>query len=316
MAWIKRNILFAIVAILALGLLGGAGLLIYKGLSRNSEASDKLAQIYSDIKNLNAQLPAPGNEKVNNITLAKQQEVELRNWLVASGKSFQSIPPIPSDKPVASEYASALRKTIDTLQRRADASGVLLPPKYDFSFGAEKDRVTFAPKSLEPLAVQLGEVRAIIEILYASRINALIGIQRVRVSEDDIAGPQSDYLDLHPVTNDLAIITPYVVTLRCFTPELARAVAGFATSSQAFIVKYINVQPANAMASAGGGEGIPVGYGIPQPVAGYGRFAPPSPVQPNSPVSAGGKGGPQTVLKEQLLQITLEVELVKLLPKS
>jgi len=28
------------------------------------------------------------------------------------------------------------------------------------------------------------------------------------------------------------------------------------------------------------------------------------------------KGGLQTVLKEQLLQITLEVELVKLLPKS
>jgi hypothetical protein len=29
-----------------------------------------------------------------------------------------------------------------------------------------------------------------------------------------------------------------------------------------------------------------------------------------------GKGGLQTVLKEQLLRITLEVEVVKLLPKS
>ena len=31
---------------------------------------------------------------------------------------------------------------------------------------------------------------------------------------------------------------------------------------------------------------------------------------------AGGKGGLQTVLKEQLLRFTMEVEIVKLLPKS
>ena len=38
-------------------------------------------------------------------------------------------------------------------------------------------------------------------------------------------GLQSDYIDKSPITNDLAIITPYVVTFQCFTPELARVLA-------------------------------------------------------------------------------------------
>jgi len=315
MGWIKRNILFSIVAVVAVALLGGAGLLIYKGWARNSEASEKLNTIYSDIQSLNSQSPAPGNDKINNTAIAKDQETELRKWLASVEKHFTSIAPLPSEKPVASEYASALRKTIDTLQRRAEAASVSLPLRYDFSFGAEKDRVTFAPGSLEPLAVQLGEVKAIVEILFAARINALVGLQRVRVSEDDTAGPQADYLDAHSVTNDLAVITPYVVTFRCFTPELSRTVSGFAASPHAFIVKYINVQPASAAATAAtmpGGEMAPPGYGNPQ-LNGYltPQGQPPATAPPGT-----GKGGMQTILKEQLLQVTLEVELVKLLPKS
>ena len=33
--------------------------------------------------------------------------------------------------------------------------------------------------------MQLGEVKAISEVLFAARVNALDGIQRVRVSDDD-----------------------------------------------------------------------------------------------------------------------------------
>ena len=57
-----------------------------------------------------------------------------------------------------------------------------LPPKYDFSFTAQRSLVKFASGSLGPLATQLGEVKAITEVLLAARINALDGIQRVRVS--------------------------------------------------------------------------------------------------------------------------------------
>ena len=211
---------------------------------------------------------------------------------------------------MASEtYAEGLRQTIDLLQHEADDASVTLPPKYNFSFSAQCSLVRFAPGSLEPLAAQLGEVKAIAEILFAARVNDLDGIQRVRVSDDDTAGLQSDYIDERPITNDLAVITPYVITFRCFTPELARVISGFANSPNPFIVKSINVQPA-ARPSAqlkfrvrrrpirtapGGAMGLPGAplsrtLGCPDGCPGAAAAA------------ATGKGGLQTVLKEQLLR--------------
>jgi hypothetical protein len=211
---------------------------------------------------------------------------------------------------------------VDALQREADSFGVALPPNYDFSFAAQRPLVQFAPGSLDPLAVQLGEVKLISEILFATRINALDGIQRVRVSDDDAKGPQADYVDEQPVTNGLAVVTPYVVTFRCFTPELSRVLAGFAASPNAFVIKSANVQPAGgqsatplAMADAPPQMGFVPGMrshfrGQPMPVD-------PAAAQPAAPVqNAPGKGGLQMALKEQLLRVTLEVEHVKLLPKS
>ena len=112
----------------------------------------------------------------------------------------------------------------------------------------------FAPGSLGPLAVQLGEVKAISEILFAAGVNQLDGIQRVRVSDDDVNGPQTDYLDDIAVTNDLAVLTPYHVTFRAFSPEIAQVLAGFASSPHGFIVKSINVQPAGAAVDGAPGD--------------------------------------------------------------
>jgi hypothetical protein len=294
MAWIKRNLFFSIVGILALGLLGAAGFYIFQGWSRNSEASAKLTEIVNNLKNLAHQNPAPGNEKTDNIQIAKDQEQQIHAWIAAAGANFQPIPPIPPGAVTSETFTAALRRTIDQLQHEADDAGVALPPQYSFSFKAQRNMVKFAPDSLDPLATKLGEVRAISEILYAARINVFDGIQRIRVSDEDVKGPQSDYLDELPVTNDLAVMTPFVVTLRCFTPELSRVIAGFASSSNTFIVKSINIQPAGA---------APAGM-------------PSRPVSATGAEPAPGRGGLQTVLKEQLLRITLEVELVKLSPQS
>ena len=170
--------------------------------------------------------------------------------------------------------------------------------------------------------------------MFAARVNDLDSIQRVRVSDDDTAGLASDYIDQRPITNDLAIITPYVVKFRCFTPELARVVSGFATSPNPFIVKSVTAQPASATTNPEGtGEAgaNPNPYPAANPYAAgtiryaggmdprYRRgFVPgqtPNPDQPQAGQPATAKGGLQTVLKEQLLRITLEVEIVKLLPK-
>jgi hypothetical protein len=328
MGWIKRNLFFVVGGILAVAMLGGAGFFIWQGWSRNAEASGKLTEIYNKLDELAKAPLKPGDDKNDNTKLAREQEKELRDWIARSARYFKPVPAIPPGNPVSSAaYAEALRQTIDQLQHEAENASVTLPPKYDFSFSAQRSLVRFAAGSLEPLAAQLGEVKAISEVLFTARVNDLDSIQRVRVSDDDTAGLQSDYIDARPITNELAVITPYVITFRSFTPELARVISGFATSSNAFIVKSVSVQPAPGAGAAGDVTAAP-GVNPYNPYNRYGDrygaggmdpryqqpgLAPP-PGQPPGFVS--GKGGLQTVLKEQLLQITLEVEIVKLLSKS
>jgi len=329
MGWIKRNLFFVGGGLLALGLLGGAGFFIYTGWTRNADATTRLNEIYGKLQEIEKSPLQPGNKKINNTQIAKDQEKQLRDWIAAAGKSFHKIPALPPGANFSmSEYSDALRTTIPLLQHEAESASVTLPPNCYFSFSAQHDTVRFAPGSLNPLAAQLGEVKTIAEILFAARVNNLDGIQRVRVSVDDALGLQSDYIGNEPVTNDLAIITPYVVTFRSFTPELARVISGFAASPYFFIVKSISVQPAGPANE----EAVPAAANAYVPYRGAGgpgdpydrrRMMPGDVARGLAPVPAAdpqtqpvpGKGGSQAVLKEQLLRITLEVEIVKLLPK-
>jgi hypothetical protein len=121
-----------------------------------------------------------------------------------------------------------------------------------------------------------------------------------------MTGPQADYIDDPATTNDLAVLVPYVITFRSFGPDLAKVLEGFASSPHGFIIKGINVQPAG---TATGGYAQPGGMppgGMMRP----GGFMPPG-AMPRST-----KGGLPIILKEQLLRITIEVEIVKLLPKN
>ena len=295
MGWIKRNLFFAIGGVIALLLLGAAGYYDYASWSDNVTAFDKLNEIYGTLKTLGDQKPAPGNAKVDNIKAAKEDEAIVRSWIGQTTNYFAPIAPIPDSAEVTSEeFAARLRQTIDRLQHEAATASVLLPPNYSFSFEAQRSIVKFEAASLPSLAVQLGEVKAISEILFASRVNSLDDIQRARVSNDDIAGPQSDYINEMSVTNNLAVLTPYVVTFRGFSAELASVLAGLAASPHAFVVKAISVQPAGAAAQAGDNS------------------APGMQV----PVVAQRKGELPTVLNEQLLRITLEIVIVKPLPRK
>ena len=334
MAWIKRNLFFVMGGILALGLLGTAGFYNYKGWSHNSAKYDQLKEIYGTLRNLTGQKPSPGNDKVDNIAAAREQERQIRDWIRQAAGDFQPIAPIPNtgNNAVSSEaFAAALRRTIDQLQHEADAASVTLPPKYNFSFEAQRSLVKFSG-SLGALAAQFGEVKTIAEILYAAKVNSLDGIQRVRVSDDDANGPQADYFDGHSVTNNLAVLTPYQITFRSFSPEVGEVLAGFASSPHGFIVKSINVQPAGAAAAMAPetavlmpaepmlAQPMPAEPMLAQPYLPPGLRARPA-IPPAAPPAAPptrvpGRGGLQTVLNEQLLRVTLVVEVVKLLPKK
>jgi hypothetical protein len=318
MVWIKRNLFFVIGTAVALLLLAGAAVYSLQSWSQNQAALEKLNEAYNSLRDLNNQKPSPGNDKVKNVEIARDQQKQVNEWLQKSGQYFKPIAPIPvpgaNGDVDPKAFAYALPRTIDLLTREAQAAGVLLPPRYAFSFEVEQPKVTFAPGSPVLLARQLGEVKAIVEILYAARVNALDGVQRVRVSEDDAGGQQMDYLGDVSVTNDLAILTPYTMTFRGFSHELAQVVAGFATSPNGFIVRAINIEPAG-VGSMSMQPDMPGGApGMPSPLRN--QYESVSPGASQTVVPPGGKGGLPTVLNEQLLRITMSVQIVKLLPKK
>lgn len=330
MAWIKRNLFFVIGGVIALALLGGAGYYDFQSWTQNSEELAKLNDIYSQLKDFSSKNPSPSPE---NIELARKQETQMRDWITQARTHFQPIPSIPdATVQVDSELLGAtLRNTVVKLQDEAVAANVTIPPKYCFSFESEAGTrqmiMKYAPASIAMLPVQLGEIKAISDVIFGAHVNALDAIQRVRVSDDDLNGPATDYIDESIVTNDTAVITPYMVTFRCFSPELAAVISGFASSPNGFVVTSVSVQPASGTTEGGypGAGQYPGNFG------GYpgrfgGRFAgrggfpggyPPNqvPGAPEQVQNVATPNGLPIVLKEQLLRVTLEVKIVKLLTK-
>jgi hypothetical protein len=306
MGWIKRNLLFVIGVLVAVLLLAGSGYYIWSESARNAAAWDGLNERYDKLKEASTQKPSPGDDRINNIQTAREQADLVRKWIQQTTNYFQPISPIPESAGGSltdAAFANAMHRTISQLQREADNANVTLPQQYNFSFQAQSDKVRFAPPgSVGKLAVQLGEVKTISEIIFGAHVNALEGIQRDRASDDDTQGQQADYIDEQPVTTDLATLTPYRITFRGFSTETADVLAAFASSPHEFIIKAINVQPANATSSGADN------YGTQQ------RYAP----QPNAPqptaTAMPAHGGLQTVLAEQMLRVTLLVEVVKLSP--
>jgi hypothetical protein len=337
MDWIKRNLVFVIGGAITLVLMALAGWYCFSGWSNNAEQKEEITKAYEELNALYANKPAPGDgKKVNNIALAKEQQKEAQEFIQKLAGFLERIPALPPGANVSGrDYSAALQETITQLQREATNSSVILPPRYKFSFEKQAGLVTFAPGTLDALAAQLGEVKAICDVLNAAKINSLDAIRRERVpgSPDDLSGPASDYTEHLSVTNELAILTPYEITFRCFTPELAAVLAGFAQSRYGLIVKAINVEPAlNPLTSdvaaaqpiyvqpvaqpqlrpgigEEGGPRSPYGnrYGVP------GQVAPVAVAQPVYATPAP-RSGLQPFLKEKQLKVTLLLHVVKLLP--
>ncbi|HTR40977.1 MAG TPA: Amuc_1100 family pilus-like protein [Pseudomonadales bacterium] len=297
MAWIKRNLFFTIGGFIALILLGAAGYYIYTSWSYNRDQMQKVTDAYGQLAQDYNSNPSPGNADVDNIKAAQDQIKQLEDWIDKAKTHFQTVTPIPNPAGgvvTDQAFAGTLRKTIQDMQQAATNVNVELPPDYAFSFAAERNLVTFAPGSLGPLSTHLGEVKAICDILFSAKINALVQIQREVVSDNDSTGAQSDYLSDKATTADFGVlgqatITPYSVTFKCFSADLGKVLSNMASSDHCFIVKGINVIPAGA-AEMNGQGGMP----------------PPTQALP------AATGGLQTILDEKLLQVTLAIEAVKL----
>jgi hypothetical protein len=299
MSWIKRNLFFTIGSVIALALMGLAGWFLYTKWNLNNQIFGNLNTYYEELKGLKSKNPHPGDAKVDNIKIAKQQQGQLSNYVATARVHFEPIPRIPSaeeaPKVTDHDFTTALSRTIDQLQRDASAASVsLIITNYNFSFEAQRRQVSFNAPGLLPLATQLGEVKAICDILFAAKINSLENIRRERVSAEDSQGLQTDYLTEKRTTNDLAILTPYELTFKCFSTELSTVLAGFASSPYGMIVKTINVEgapippPAEPTTST-----IPVflQQPPPQPQNPYGAQNPYAPQNPFLATPYGTQGG-------------------------
>src|SRR5712672_3414929 len=110
MAWIKRNLYFLIGGVVALALMGLAGWYLYSNYELNNQMLDKLNEQYAILKTLNEQNPHPGiPPKTDNISLAKEQQQQLREAVQKTRKYFQKIPALPDTPKVNSlDYSTAL----------------------------------------------------------------------------------------------------------------------------------------------------------------------------------------------------------------
>ena len=310
MSWIKRNLLFVIGGAVAVALLVLAGIYLYAEWNLNSEKTTKLEESYADLTRIANLQPNPGNDKVDNTAIAKANQSLVRAQIARTAAYFTAVPAIPPGTNVsAADFSAALRRTVDELTRNAGTASVTLPPKYDFSFAAQRPLVKFAG-SLDPVASELGEVKAICDVLFKAKINTLFNLRRPRVSDDDLRGLQSDYLEVAATTNDLAVLTPYEVTFYGFSGELVAVLAGFANEPHGFIVTTLNVEPgtpsstpADAFSGAGMNEAAMMERR-------FGAMAMPGGTAGTPGVGRGG------LPDERQLKVTMGVTLVKLLPKK
>jgi hypothetical protein len=328
MSWIKRNLYFVVGSLVAVALMVLGGVYLLSALSSEGKIADDIAAQYAELDRLNKLNPHPGSGSIDNVAAAKEQEKALRAYINKARPYFERCTPIPDSPKVAKEeFAAQLRNTIAQLTRTAGQGSVTLPHDYQFTFESQRHLMNFDPGSLDKLAVQLGEIKAICDVLFRAKINSLESVRRELVSvADDKNTP--DYLSQKTASTPLADLTPYEVSFRCFSSELAGVLTGLASSPHCFIVKTINVEPAAASLDSGSAVSQPV-YAAPQVVqpaqvfsarddfarryggpAGGTPYAPvPAPVAVAAPAASKG---PATFLNEHPLRVTLMIQVVKL----
>jgi hypothetical protein len=295
MLWIKRNLIFVIGLLVAVGLLVFAVMNLLDKSGQNQSVRAELEDQWAQLENFYSLSPFPGP---TNIAAVLDDQKKLVEFIDASRKVFQ---PIPTARFSGEQgFKTELDKAIFQINAAAKAKGVFVPTNYYFSFQAQKSLIRFAPGSIEPMARQLAEIQAMCKVLFEAEIVRLEAVQRARVSDDDGAaattGTFSDIIPENIINSPFASISPYRVTFTCFSANLAQVVDGFVNSSHGFIIKTIEVAPSaldfNVQSGGEPAEGMaPNPAPVPEMAApAMDPNAPPPPVR--TPTFRTRKGGP------------------------
>ena len=294
------------------------------------EYVDDLGQF--DALRTNTRVPYPSDE---NIQHAKEDLGQVKALVDELHKTFVPFPAPPAlDVKGFSEY---LENTIFDLRTKATNAEVGVPDDFAFGFTDQRGKLNY-PRECIPLWMQqVAEIKSLCDILYRARINSLISVRRVPVSEsNDMIVSVNDLLPSRTTPTPYGTATPYKIEFRSFSRELAAVMEGLARSSNFMSVKNMVVRPSGpAMLDQAGvtaeeqAEGKPAP--LPEPPA---RKLRESPAQFDAEMRGynikaqnyerameawaakmalgrAGSGRAVTVEREQLLYITLAVEVDK-----
>ncbi len=335
MLWFKRNLFFVLSMLLGLGLTGWAVYDNYSLSEKNGTVADDLKTTRDQLKNLQGKSPQPTPE---NIQATRDDAKRVQEYLDKFHTAFAPFPTPPQTDQRG--FKTILETTIEHLRQAASNADVTLPANFNFSFSSQMEKLSYHEDSIEPWLVQLEEIKVICDILFTARITALDSLQRVSVSEDDQGA--ADYLVGSAIsTNQLGTVSPYKITFRGYSEQIAGVLEGFARSSHCWIVKDVDIKPSMAALPVvipveqpqqfvpppryyrrpspygdprndprfqfNGGGGRPV----PGQFAGRPMF--PRPMMPQEPYAQPTVPlGPVTILSPKILFVSLSLDLVKL----
>jgi hypothetical protein len=241
MAWIKRNLVFVISMAVGLALTGYCSLLFYEDFGKNSEVAKAEQDIASQHETLvnNTNVPYPSEE---NIQHAREDLAHVKQLVDEWRASFTPFPAQSNlDVKGFSEY---VENTIFDLKAKATNAGVSVPDDFGFGFSDQRGKLNYPLECIPPWMQQIAEIKAICDILYSAKVNSLLAFRRVSISSsNDQILTSLDLLDSHIVTTNFGTVTPYKIEIKCFSKELGAVLNGLARSSNFFVVKNIVVRP-------------------------------------------------------------------------
>lgn len=264
---IKQNWRLVVTIVIGLAILLGAAGFLFASYRGAKLVMEQLAQQSQELDRLSRLNPHPGNERVDNIKAALEQEEQIKKLIEQARSLF-----VPIEYPTnltSPEFRLYLDKTLAELRRLARQAGVQIADGFAFGFEDIRNLMSFDQKNIPMLSRQVAEVSAICRLLFNAKVLSIDRVKRSAVSgqTNDSSGatfgfggsgtgagaqspafaptPMTDtnLWDRQPITNELAILTPYEFTFHCFTPELQSFLNEVANSKYGLLIKTLAIDP-------------------------------------------------------------------------
>lgn len=223
-------------------LIGGAGYFAYAQYTAYTTAQGNLSSVRDSWQSLEQQDPHPGTETVRNIEAANKDLTNNVQVLYNNTVSlFQPVPDILLTN--ATDLNIAVNEGIYRMTKGADLFGVTIKNDYNFTFRGQKAVVNYADSgSIPKYAFHLHNVERLVDAIFNARVHSLESIKRVKVDEidDNSFGIMTE---VGMTKDEFLLHTPYEISFKGFSSELASVIEHLANSKDVYIVKAMKVEP-------------------------------------------------------------------------